>query len=860
MKFSNQEQQYLWDLKLISRSNAAMEKLQNIDEEVLTRYRIIQGSLDNDINTRMKSPSVNQGNRIDNWFDLLKDLKAGNKIDETIVKNKLNIAICIEDEEDYSDLFLMLDNPSHQVTVLCFQKIPKNKFSSITVPQNESLPNQIHSSADLVICTNLGLVLECFELEKANVVYWASLRDNYGQIPVFQEVIDKLPVSILCSSAETRDLVKFFPRREVKEIRGSTELDIALKAIGELPAVPCCLTLSEQTLSVCMIVKNEEENLPRCLEHVRKFADEIIIVDTGSEDSTRTIAESYGAKVYTYPWKGDFGAARNESLRYATKEWVLVLDADELVSETYGLVLKQFIQRALGNVYKVSIYNQGNMDIGVLMNQMVRLIRNGQGFYYDGVIHEQLKSINDPLFDIFECPITIHHSGYLQKNVEKQGKKKRNLEIITAFLEKNPEDPFHLFNYGLQLMIEEEWGRALHSFQMSFSYSNPSMMYLPFLISNLVTCLINLKRNQEALQVLIDAERVFPLYPDFPYLKGQIFFTQKRYAEAKKTFKKAISKGEVVTQTTSVYGRGSFLSAYFLARIAQEEKKYQEGIELLEKWMPRAHLPQLKKLWADLAVKTLTLVEIKTHLERGFWQTENVFFELLLFIVAAYLNSYQHEQALEVLEQFPESYKKWEAWLLYRGQVSFRQDNFSEAWGYWNKLTNESMPKVALILAFAHWVEGRKEKADRLSLSVRCLFNGERMVEEEAEFLLRELIWFKDEKMQESLWQYPDQELLARIFLSFEQKNFAFRAFAQGVQQGKGTVEGLKLLGKISEELGLSEDAEVFWTQALARDKEDWEIYSNLLQLYLKDKKRDKALSMVHKRRGVFFPDKLKIH
>lgn len=835
-----------------------MEKLQNIDEEVLARYRIIQDYLDKD-DARMKSPSANPGNRIDNWVNLIIDLKTGQKIDENIDKqNKLNIVICIEDEEDYSDLFLMLDNPSYQVTVLSFQKIPKNMFYSITVPQNESLSNQIHSSADLVICTNLGLVVECFELEKVNVVYWASTSDNYSQIPVFQEVIDKLPVSILCSSAGNGEIVKLFPRREVKGIGGPTEFHSALKALGELPALPCCISLSEQKLSVCMIVKNEEENLPRCLEHVRKFADEIIIVDTGSEDSTRTIAENYGANVYTYFWQGDFGAARKESLRYATKEWILVLDADEIISDTYGRILKQFIQRALGNVYKVSIYNQGNHYMEVIINQMVRLFRNGRGFYYEGVIHEQLRSAEN-IFDIFECPITIHHSGYMKKNMDKHEKKKRNLYILTDYLQKNPKDPFHLFNYGLQLMIEKEWEKALYYFQKAFTYSNPAMMFRPYLISNLVTCLINLKRNQEALQVLIDAERVFPLYPDFSYLKGQIFFVQKRYVEAKKTFIKAISKGEVVTQTTSGYGRGSFLSAYFLARIAQEEKKYEEGIELLEKWMARSPLPQPKKLWADMVVKTLTLAEIKTHLERSFWQTENVLFELLLFIVAAYLNLYQHEQALKVLEQFPESCKKWEAWLLYRGQVSFRQDDHSEAWGYWNKLTNVPKSKVALILAFAHWVEGRTEMSDRLTLSVRQLFNGERIVEEEAELLLREIIWYKNEKMQESLWRYPDQELLARIFLSFEQKEFAFRAIAQEVQQGKGTAEGLKVLGKLSEELGLKEDAEVFWTQALTMDEEDWEIYSSLLQLYLKDKKRDKVLSIVHKRRGVFYPDKVKI-
>lgn len=88
------------------------------------------------------------------------------------------------------------------------------------------------------------------------------------------------------------------------------------------------------SLSLCMIVKNEENTLSRCLESVKDIVDEIILVDTGSTDSTVEIAESYGAKIFFYKWDNSFANARNYSLSKASKDWILIMDADdELVKE-----------------------------------------------------------------------------------------------------------------------------------------------------------------------------------------------------------------------------------------------------------------------------------------------------------------------------------------------------------------------------------------------------------------------------------------------------------------------------------------------------------------------------------------------
>src|SRR5579862_9526082 len=89
------------------------------------------------------------------------------------------------------------------------------------------------------------------------------------------------------------------------------------------------------SLSVCMIVRDEEENLARCLESVKPIADEIVVVDTGSTDATVQIAESFGAKIGHFEWCADFAAARNAAIELATSKWVLSIDADEwLPTET----------------------------------------------------------------------------------------------------------------------------------------------------------------------------------------------------------------------------------------------------------------------------------------------------------------------------------------------------------------------------------------------------------------------------------------------------------------------------------------------------------------------------------------------
>jgi glycosyltransferase involved in cell wall biosynthesis len=190
---------------------------------------------------------------------------------------------------------------------------------------------------------------------------------------------------------------------------------------------------SHQSLSVCMIVKNEEKYLLKCMNSVRSIANEIIIVDTGSTDRTRDIALTFGATVYDYEWVDDFSAARNFGLSKAHGDLIFVLDADEMLStrehDNFRTVLGA--SQGLKISYRIQTRNYSNLvntvgfkpnrgefpeeeGIGWYPSDKVRLFTNDPRIRFEYPVHEMvepsLQRLNIP---IRECPIAVHHYGSL---------------------------------------------------------------------------------------------------------------------------------------------------------------------------------------------------------------------------------------------------------------------------------------------------------------------------------------------------------------------------------------------------------------------------------------------------------------
>ena len=188
---------------------------------------------------------------------------------------------------------------------------------------------------------------------------------------------------------------------------------------------------SQPFLSFCAIVKNESENLARCLASVQPYVDEIIVVDTGSQDDTPEIASQYGAKVGYFEWCDDFAAARNYALSLVTGEWILVLDADEELvvrSTDFRETLKSQPEALIYSIVRTEVEPQA----GMTALHMTRLFRNLPEIRYIGRFHEQIqhqnRSFSDSEVKSLDSVRVLHHANSHQQVAEKVVN--RNIPIL----------------------------------------------------------------------------------------------------------------------------------------------------------------------------------------------------------------------------------------------------------------------------------------------------------------------------------------------------------------------------------------------------------------------------------------------
>lgn len=210
-------------------------------------------------------------------------------------------------------------------------------------------------------------------------------------------------------------------------------------------------------LSLCMIVKNEEAMLHRCLRSVRDYVDEMIIIDTGSKDRTVEIAKEFGAKVFHHKWENDFAKHRNQAIDNARGEWILMLDADEELKEGGGDVLRQAIRNEEIDsieVTNISFFNNGSSEAWV--NQ-TRLFRNRSEIYYSDIVHEQLLGTRNTK----RYPIYIKHYGYDLDKDYSQIKHERNVRLIKEQIMDDPGNFFYHLNLAVSYSTHFDFSEAV---------------------------------------------------------------------------------------------------------------------------------------------------------------------------------------------------------------------------------------------------------------------------------------------------------------------------------------------------------------------------------------------------------------
>nr|WP_278247518.1 glycosyltransferase family 2 protein [Ruminiclostridium hungatei] len=296
-----------------------------------------------------------------------------------------------------------------------------------------------------------------------------------------------------------------------------------------------------------MIVKNEEQVLERCLDSVKDIVDEIIIADTGSTDNTVNIASKYTGHIYDFEWTDSFSDARNFAQSKASGKWILVLDADEYVDgDNLKEVKGQLCETSESiDAFSTTIYNfAGYSGEHIVQHRSLRIYRNDPNIKYVRTIHEQLIR-EDKEFKSDKSELIIYHSGYMDNVVKGKNKNSRNVKLIQKQTDVAGQAAFDYFNMGNEFLSAREVEKALEAFQKAYMQkADIRFAWVPLTVVQMVLCLIDLKRYNEALKVIYDAELIWNNAPEFKCLKANAFLAQNRRYEAKAELQELIENKE----------------------------------------------------------------------------------------------------------------------------------------------------------------------------------------------------------------------------------------------------------------------------------------------------------------------------
>lgn len=290
------------------------------------------------------------------------------------------------------------------------------------------------------------------------------------------------------------------------------------------------------TISLCMIVKNEQDTLERCLLSVRDVVNEIIIVDTGSTDGTKEIARKYTKNIFDFQWIDDFAAARNFSFSKASMDYILWLDADDiLLPEDIGMMfhMKQYMSPAVDAVsmkYYVDFDNNGNVALSV---RRTRLVKRSRNYQWEGVVHEDLV-LKDGSF--YDSDIAVTH----KKNLSTLDPD-RNLKIYEAFLSRGREfslrDSLH---YAMELHQYRKYQKAVEFYLKAADMANATEEDRIFIWSKLADCYYYLGDRKKEREYIFKSFEYDSPRSELCCRLGYYFLEQKKFPQAVFWYKLAL--------------------------------------------------------------------------------------------------------------------------------------------------------------------------------------------------------------------------------------------------------------------------------------------------------------------------------
>ena len=294
-------------------------------------------------------------------------------------------------------------------------------------------------------------------------------------------------------------------------------------------------------ISVVMIVKNEEARLKKCLDSLVPYGFEIVIVDTGSEDGTLSLAGNYTDRIFSFSWCDDFSAARNFSLRCASNPFLFMLDADEWVVSIDMEELDYFRKKLSDQVGVVTRQNMIGNAVGT--TDHTERFFSRRHFHYTGRIHEMLTPLRGSELPCLLTKTVIGHSGYDMTPEEKAKKALRNESLLRKELE-GPHDPsmepYYHYQLGKAAEITGDYEKACACLEKALSYQlDPSLAYVEAAVLRFALDSLALGRMEDALGITALSD-LFPASSDFHFVLGEVYRAAGQEREAAGAYRKAL--------------------------------------------------------------------------------------------------------------------------------------------------------------------------------------------------------------------------------------------------------------------------------------------------------------------------------
>lgn len=352
-------------------------------------------------------------------------------------------------------------------------------------------------------------------------------------------------------------------------------------------------------INLVMIVKNEERSLKKCLEAAKPLVDQMIVVDTGSEDRTREIAEEMGALVREFSWINDFSAARNFALDQSDGDWNLVLDGDEYVRDGDRRMLEQALSSRkgmwIGGITRYDPYHDGE-GVSVSTSVLPRILP--KGVRYCGVIHEQPEGD----YPCYPLALSVDHDGYLVAD-----KGERNLSYLYQAVKDHPEDGYYQFQLASTLRNLKRLEESLPYFQRFYRMTRKRDSYRPGGVVLYLYTLLDLGTPgnlDEAARIVKQEEKTLGNWSDFCFVCG-LFYMKRVLSDVKayihllpnieKCYQKCLRLGEH-PELGGVVGTGSFKAAYNLGAWYEVSGQNEQAVKFYRLSAAEGYEPAVSRL------------------------------------------------------------------------------------------------------------------------------------------------------------------------------------------------------------------------------------------------------------------------